>query len=118
MELSVTVPSDTAGIQIGAPVRAFRRVEYGLYQDAGDGRWWLGRKVGAAASYEKLTGPLLAPASGGLVLTYRDAAGNVTADPTQVAVIDFVIRAESYRVSGNALEFQQDTLATMVALRG
>ena len=118
MELSVTVPSDTAGIQIGAPVRAFRRVEYGLYQDAGDGRWWLGRKVGAAASYEKLTGPLLAPASGGLVLTYRDAAGNVTADPTQVAVIHFVIRAESYRVSGNALEFQQDTLATMVALRG
>ena len=118
MELSVTVPSDTAGIQIGAPVRAFRRVEYGLYQDAGDGRWWLGRKVGAAASYEKLTGPLLAPASGGLVFTYRDAAGNVTANPTQVAVIDFVIRAESYRVWSNAQQFQQDTLATRVALRG
>ena len=117
LELGVN-SSDAALIQIGAPVRAFRRVEYGLYQDAGDGRWWLGRKVGAAASYEKLTGPLLAPASGGLVLTYRDAAGNVTADPTQVAVIHFVIRAESYRVSGNALEFQQDTLATMVALRG
>ena len=108
--------SDATGIQVGALFRAFRRVEYGLYQ--ADGRWWLGRKVGEAASYDKLTGPLLAPASGGLVLTYRDAAGNVTADPTQVAVIDFVIRAESYRVSGNALEFQQDTLATRVALRG
>ena len=83
-----------------------------------DGRWWLGRKVGAAASYEKLTGPLLPPASGGLVLTYRDAAGNVTADPTQVAVIDFVLRAESYGVSSDALELQQDTLATRVALRG
>lgn len=105
-------------IEVGAPFRAFRRVEYGLYQDAGDGRWWLGRKVGAAASYEKLTGPLLAPASGGLEFTYRDAAGNVTADPTQVAVIDFVLRAESYRVSGNARDFQQDTLATRVALRG
>ena len=103
--------------EVGAPFRAFRRVEYGLYQDAGDGRWWLGRKIGAVASYEKLTGPLLAPASGGLVLTYRDAAGNITADPTQVAVIDFVLRAESYRVSSGA-QFQQDTLATRVALRG
>ncbi len=118
VEFTVNVPNDTAGIRIGTLIRAFRRVEYGLYQDAGDGRWWLGRKVGAAASYEKLTGPLLPPASGGLVLTYRDAAGNVTADPTQVAVIDFVLRAESYGVSSDALEFQQDTLATRVALRG
>ena len=114
-DLAVRLP-DTTGIQVGALFRAFRRVEYGLYQE--DGRWWLGRKVGAAASYEKLTGPLLAPASGGLVLTYRDAAGNVTADPTQVVVIDFVIRAQSYRVSGDAMQFQQDTLATRVALRG
>ena len=118
VELTVNVPSDTADIRIGVPVRAFRRAEYGLYWDAGDGRWWLGRKVGAAASYEKLTGPLLAPALGGLVFTYRDAGGNPTADPTQVAVIDFVIRAESNRVSGHAGEFQQDTLATRVALRG
>ena len=112
------VPDDTLGVVVGALFQSFRRVEYGLYQDAGDGRWWLGRKVGAAASYEKLTGPLLPQASGGLVLTYRDAAGNVTADPTQVAVIDFVIRAESYGVSGNAQQFVQDTLATRVALRG
>ncbi len=116
VEVTVYVPSDTAAIRIGAPVRAFRRVEYGLYP--ADGRWWLGRKVGAAASYEKLTGPLLAWASGGLMFTYRDAAGNVTADPTQVAVIDFVLRAESYRVSGSAQELVQDTLATRVALRG
>ncbi len=106
-----------AGIyEIGAPIRAFRRVEYGLYADAG--RWWLGRKVGAAASYEKLIGPLLAPSSGGLVFTYRDAAGNVTADPTQVVVIDFVIRAESYHVSGSTFDFRQDTVAISVALRG
>lgn len=116
VQFVVNVPSDTADIQIGTLIRAFRRVEYGLYQ--ADGRWWLGRKVGAAASYQKLTGPLLAPASGGLVFTYRDAAGNPTADPTQVAVVDFVIRAESYRVSSDAMQFQQDTLATRVALRG
>ncbi len=112
------VPSDTLGVLVGGLFQSFRRVEYGLYQDAGDGRWWLGRKVGAAASYEKLTGPLLAPALGGLVFTYRDAAGNPTADPTQVALIDFVIRAQSNRVSGHAREFQQDALAIRVALRG
>ena len=112
----VNVPTDTAGIKVGAPFRAFRRVEYGVYQDGG--RWWLGRKVGGAASYEKLTGPLLPQASGGLVLTYRDWQGNVTADPTKVVVIDFVLRAESYRVSSNAQQFQQDTLAIRVALRG
>ncbi len=108
------VPGDTLGVVVGALFQSFRRVEYGLYP--ADGRWWLGRKVGAAASYEKLTGPLAA--SGGLVFTYRDAAGNVTADPTQVAVIDFVLRAESNRVSGSAQQLVQDTLATRVALRG
>ena len=119
LELGVN-SSDAALIQIGAPVRAFRRVEYGLYHDdKGDGRWWLGRRVAGAGKYEKLTGPLLPPAaSGGLVFTYRDAAGNVTANPTQVAVIDFVLRAQSYRVWSNAQQFQQDTLATRVALRG
>ncbi len=117
LEVAVAnVPSDTLGVVIGALFRSFRQVEYGLYEDAGDGRSWLGRKVGAAASYEKLAGPL--QESGGLVLTYRDAAGNVTADPTQVAVIDFVLRAESYHFSGNAQQFERDTLATRVALRG
>ena len=113
----VTVPDDTAGIQIGAPFRSFRRVEYGLYQDGG--RWWLGRKVGAAASYEKLTGPLLA--SGGLAWIYRDNTGAVTADPAQVAMVEFVLRAESLekaQVRGSGTVFQQDTLATRVALRG
>ena len=115
VEVAITnVPGDTLGVVVGALFQSFRRVEYGLYPV--DGRWWLGRKVGAAASYEKLTGPLVA--SGGLVFTYRDAAGNVTADPTQVAVIDFVLRAESYGVSGSAQQLVQDTLATRVALRG
>lgn len=111
------VLAGTGTFDVGTPFRVFRRVEYGLYLDAGDGRWWLGRKVGAAAFYEKLTGPLLAPASGGLVFTYRDTAGNVTADPTQVATIEFVLRAESYRPSGNTFAFQQDSVAMRVALR-
>ncbi len=102
---------------VGAPLRAFRSIEYGLYQEGG--RWWLGRKVGAAASYEKLTGPLRSAASGGLVCTYYDAAGAVTADPSQVAAVEFIIRAESYALPGSgSTALQQDSLTIRVALRG
>lgn len=104
-------------LQVGVPFRAFRRIEYGLYEEGG--RWWLGRKVGDAASYEKLTGPLRSAAGGGLVFTYYDAAGAVTAVPGLVAAVEFIIRAESYRLPGSgSTAFQQDSLAIRVALRG
>ena len=48
VELTVTAVSDTSLLKIGAPLRNFRRVEYAEYSL--NGRWWLGRKVGAAAS--------------------------------------------------------------------
>ncbi len=116
VEIAVTVPSDTASLAVGFPFRAFRRVEYGIYEDAG--RWWLGRKVGGAASYEKLTGPLLPRVSGGLVFTYADSTGAVTTDPTKVSSVDFIIRAESYRIPDAKSGYQVDTLATRVAVRG
>ena len=99
-----------------APFRAFRRVEYGIYWE--DGRWWLGRKVGAAVTYEMVTGPLLSPISGGLVFSYSDSSGAATADPTLVAMVSFVIRAESYRRAPGSSNYQVDTVATRVALRG
>ncbi len=103
-------------VDVGAPLRAFRRIEYGIYLDGG--RWWLGRKVGAAASYEKLTGPLRSDVDGGLVFTYYDAAGAVTADPAQVRAVEFIIRAESYSLPDSRSGYQVDTLATRVAVRG
>lgn len=115
--VTVTAPNDTAGILVGAPVRVFRRIEYGLVQLGG--RWWLGRKVGGALAYEKLTGPLRA--GDGLALTYYDAAGVVTADPTQVVTVGIVLRAESARTArnmGGGAQVQTDTIATKVALRG
>jgi len=115
--VGVTVPSDTAGIRVGAPVRSFRRIEYGIYQDVMDGRWWLGRKVGAATSYTKLTGPMLSQVSGGLVITYHDATGALTADPTQVATIDLTLRAESFGETAGRNAFEVDSLNTRVALR-
>ncbi len=116
LQIAVTSPGDTADIALGAPFRTFRRIEYGLY--AADGRWWLGRRVGAG-SWEKLTGPLLPVWLDGLVFSYKDAAGNPTANPMQVAVVDFVLRAQSYKApGGGGSQFLTDSLATRVALRG
>ena len=57
-------------------MRAFRRVEYAAYQLGG--RWWLGRKVGAAGSYDLVTGPLRSPSDSGLVFHYYDSTGTET----------------------------------------
>ena len=113
-DLVVTLVGDTAGIQAGTPWAAFRRVEYGIYEDGG--LWWLGRKVGNAGSYEKLTGPLLSPTDGGFVLTYLDDAGNTTTDPTAVAQVQIEIRSESSgRDRGEA---RRDSIQVTVWLRG
>ncbi len=105
------------GIVVGAPFRSFRRVEYGLY--VADGRTWLGRKVGGAASYEKLTGPL--KATDGLAFRYYDKAGNLTADPLRVSVVEFTLQAESFgraRGGSGTLDYQRGNLVIKVALRG
>jgi hypothetical protein len=117
----ITVEVDTAaysGVEVGAPLRAFRRVEYALYSDGG--RYWLGRKIGAAASYEKLTGPLSQPSDSGLVFVYYDQAGNVTANAAEVRFVDIILRGESYgMVPGQSgPRVQEDSLTLRVSLRG
>jgi Tfp pilus assembly protein FimT len=118
-DMAIELSHDTTLVAIGAPVRAFRRVQYGIYQDAG--RWWLGMKVGGAAGYTRLTGPLLPPGpTGGLVLTYYDAANNVTAVPADVSMIEVMIRSRSFGRSrhGGTLTNRQDSVRTKVYLRG
>jgi hypothetical protein len=109
--------TDTSQIKVGAPFRNFRRVEYAEYQL--NNRWWLGRRVGAAASYEQLTGPLLSPASNGLAFTYYDTLGAVTVNPAAVGSVAFTIRTESYKNarSGSSFVFQHDSVTTTVAVR-
>ena len=110
---SILVPhvsGDTSAVMIGAPFRTFRSVEYGMFEQ--DGRWWLGRRVDGAASWELLTGPLRAPGDGGLVFTYYDSTGAVTAVPAEVHHLDIEIRGES---SAGA---RQDSVQTRVTLRG
>ncbi len=109
--------TDTSYIKVGAPFRNFRRVEYAEYQL--NNRWWLGRKVGAAASYEQLTGPLLAPASNGLAFTYYDTLGVVTVNPAAVGSVAFTLRTESYKnaTTGSTFTYQHDSVTTKVAVR-
>ena len=117
VELAVSSPADTAYIKVGAPFRSFRKVQYAEFQL--NSRWWLGRKVGAAASYEQLTGPLLPPASNGLAFAYYDTLGAVTANPAAVGTIAFTLRTESYKKAtvGSAVNYQHDSVTTKVAVR-
>jgi len=116
VEFGVGTKTDTSYIKIGAPFRSFRRIEYAEYQL--NSRWWLGRKVGAAASYDQLTGPLVAPANG-LTFTYYDTLGAVTANPSAVGSIAFTLRTESFKNTyvGTTYVYQRDSLTTKVALR-
>lgn len=116
VEFGVTVTTDTSYIKVGAPFRTFRRVQYAEYQQ--NSRWWLGRKVGAAAAYELLTGPLLAPTSNGLAFTYYDTLGAVTANPAAVGSVAFTLRTESFKnTPGSTSPYQHDSVTTKIAVR-
>ena len=116
----IGVGGDTTGIRTGAPVRGFRSVQYGVYE--ADGRWWLGRKESSAGMYQKLAGPLRSPANGGLVFSFRDAAGAATTDPLAVHTVEIVVRGESFgKVRGSGgigPTVRQDSLRTRAFLRG
>jgi len=116
VEFGVGTKTDTSYIKVGAPFRNFRRVEYAQYQL--NNRWWLGRRVGAATSYEQLTGPLVAPANG-LKFSYYDTLGAVTTNPSAVGSIAFTLRTESFKNTyvGTTYVYQRDSLTTKVALR-
>lgn len=117
VEFAVGTKTDTSYIKVGAAFRSFRRVEYAEYQL--NSRWWLGRKVGAAASYEQLTGPLVAPGSNGLAFVYYDTLGAVTTNPAAVGSVAVTLRTESFKKTyiGNTFGYQRDSLTTKVALR-
>lgn len=117
VEFAVNSKTDTSYIKVGAQFRGFRRLEYAEFQS--NNRWWLGRKVGAATSYEQLTGPLLAPSSNGLAFAYYDTLGAVTTNPSAVGAVAFTLRTESYKKTyiGNTYVYQRDSVSTKVGLR-
>ena len=79
-------------VRVGAPVRSYERVSFGLGTYQGEpylGRW------GTATSFIPLVGPLDASSGPALRLDYFDINGNVTATPTDVHRIDVMVRSES-----------------------
>jgi hypothetical protein len=97
-------PPPAARLRAHAPVRAFRRVRYALYESA-DG-WFLGFadcrpvvRTPACATIQPVSGPYNRHAlpggarPSGLTLTYRDGSGVVTADERAVSRIDIAVAA-------------------------
>ncbi|HJP58926.1 MAG TPA: prepilin-type N-terminal cleavage/methylation domain-containing protein [Gemmatimonadaceae bacterium] len=117
VEFGNATAAELQTVFVGAPFRSFRSVQYAEYQQ--NGRWWLGRKVGQAAGYEQLTGPLLAPASNGLAFTYYDTLGAVSANTNAIGSVAFTIRTESYKnaTTGSTFVYQRDSLTTRVGVR-
>ena len=90
----------------GAPLRGFDKIAYELYQaPAPDNNWYLGQRN---------------PAQGG-TFSYYDSVGVVTADSSQVAQIQIVLRARTaspIRSGGNGVQdYKVDSVVTWVALR-
>ena len=102
---------------VGSPIRAFHPVQFSL--ELVGGRYWLAQRVSGATDPELLAGPLMSPADSGLVFTYYDVFGAVTATPADVATVEILIKAESredlsaYVRSGNLA----DTLRLRVSVR-
>lgn len=107
-------------VGVGAPVRWYERTIYRLYADE-TGAWWLGMRTysdGAWAPLSPVTGPLRH--SSGLQLTYYDATGTATTDPSRVVRVDLVVRGAGgalLQAAGGKQEHWTDSLASVVYLR-
>lgn len=117
--LEIEFSGDTAGVAVGAPMYAFRRKQYGLFQSGG--RWLLGQRSGG--SWEELTGPFASPKAGGLVLRYFDSSGAATSSPGEVASVEINLTGETNRAlwkdgAGGSPRVHTETYRTRVALRG
>jgi prepilin-type N-terminal cleavage/methylation domain-containing protein len=96
-------PALTAGTTVGSPIRIVRRARYELYQEA-SGSWYLGyydcvpSRAPSCSSLQPIAGPYVPPnagGTGGIVFTYRDSLGAVTANPLLVRRIDLAARAQT-----------------------
>jgi hypothetical protein len=86
--------TNTAGyLTAGSPIRGYRQLSYTKYR-APDGKYYLAL---LAAQYGATPVPIVGPLAGstGLVFTYYDAAGAVTAARTAVSQIRIALRAQT-----------------------
>ena len=104
-------------VELGAPVRWYERTVYRLYADE-TGTWWLGERSwsgGAWAAISPVAGPLQHPL--GLDLSYLDASGAPTTEPSRVAEIGLMVRGVGtmlLQAAGGRQSHWADSLATVV----
>jgi hypothetical protein len=82
-------PSFLDRIDVGAPVRAFRSTEFGVFQQEGD--WWLGERASEASGWQILTGPLFPPVPGGIEFSQYKADGTPAIDGFDVATLEVLL---------------------------
>lgn len=108
-------------VRQGAPIRAFVRYTYGVYEMGGDG-WMLGRHAPDSAAVA-LVGPVAPPAEHGLAFSYFDASGTELTPPLDAATratvnrIQVTVRAREPAPAGVASGEYVDSLTTDVYLR-
>ena len=103
-------------VPMGTPVWGYEIDTYKLYQ-APDGNWYIGVR-NQAGTIQPVVGPLIG--ANGMTLSYYDAAGVVTAVPTNVAQIEIKVRgrtAQPVRLADGTQTTQVDSILTRVALR-
>lgn len=96
------VPAD---VRVGAVIRFTRRVQYRLYQPSGSSGWYLGYQEQAGDGWsaaEAVSGPYMAPASGGDAPSFRYFGGDGTelassAPGTALTRVDVALRARADR---------------------
>ena len=79
----------------GAPIRFFRRAQYGLTTGT-DGRWYLGYTECPAGcgTLDIVAGPVRAPSGQGLGFVFRDSLGAETVTPSQVAFVEVALHTD------------------------
>ncbi|MDB4915358.1 MAG: hypothetical protein JWM95_3002 [Gemmatimonadetes bacterium] len=96
-------PALPATTTVGAPIRVVRRARYELYQEA-SGNWYLGyfdcvpSRSPKCNALQPVAGPYVPPdnsGTGGIVFTYRDSTGAVTANTLLVRRVDLAARART-----------------------
>jgi prepilin-type N-terminal cleavage/methylation domain-containing protein len=96
-------PALTASTPVGAPIRILRKAHYELYQEA-SGNWYLGyydcvkSRVPECTALQPVAGPYVPPnnaGTGGIVFTFRDSTGAVTANTALVRRVDLAARAQT-----------------------
>lgn len=95
LSLPGMLPAMTAdSVRVGALVRSFEHVTYGLFEFGTSGEWYLGQRR-TGSDWEPLVGPLLPPDADAPVFRYLDRAGNPTAVAAQVEQVEVRLRSDT-----------------------